>query len=315
MRRFVGLVVLGAMFSALLAVQGSTLASGEEDEHPVGYTVGFDARGDGQICHFYKVDLTTGDATRVSSSPVHCADGLTFDDDETLYAYRNSTTTGKAPFAELITIDLDDGAQHVVGSLPRVLVGDAGMTFDEDGRLWLYGFTFDDPPCPTGRYCLWRVDPEDASTTFVGAAPIGRGVFGLTGDCEDVIAITAQPADGPVGPQVRLDEVNTSNAALELITDLPGFGFPTGLDFEDDGDLWALANTGLGAGAGIGMAVYRIDPSDGTFQTKDITVNGAPFGGIMDGLAVDPISCEDPTPPTPPTPAPTPVAVAPVFTG
>jgi hypothetical protein len=63
--------------------------------------------------------------------------------------------------------------------------------------------------------------------------------------------------------------------------------------------------------------VYRIDPSDGTFQVKDITIGGAPFGGELDGLAVDPIECTEPAPPAPPAPPPppTPVAVAPLFTG
>jgi hypothetical protein len=317
MRRLVGVVMLGALVVGLVGVQSAGAGLGsDDDDHPVGYTISTQGRGVPRGgCDFFKVDLTTGAATQVNpaSVDVACGDGLTFDDDGTLYAYVTPPTTGPVPVTQLVTIDLDDGSQHVVGNLPNAFVGSGGMTFDEDGDLWLYAFAVNSPPCTTATSCLWKVNPKTAATTFVGSAPPERAVYGLTADCEDVLAISAIAPAG-TSFNVALDEVHTSSAALERIVDLPGFGFPTGLDFEDDGDLWALAFSGRGLGAGIGMSVYRIDPTDGTFQTKDITVGGAPFVGQMNGLAVDPIECTEPVPPAPPAP-PTPVAVAPVFTG
>lgn len=266
-------------------------------------------------CNFYKIDLKTGAATKVSAGPVACGDGLTFDDDGTLFAYRNASTAGTTPSAQLITIDKHTGVQHVVGPLPPVLVSAGGMTFDADGDLWLYATTVGGAPCTAGvnSFCLWKVDPATAASTFVGTAPAGRGVFGLAGDCEDVIAITLVFPAGPVTPNVELDEVHTSSAALEKTVDLPGVTFPTGLDFDADGDLWALANTD-GTGAGISAILYRIDPDDGTSHAKDLTIGGVPFNSLLNGLAVSPIHCEDPES-TPTTAPPAPVVVAPVFTG
>ena len=51
-----------------------------------------------------------------------------------------------------------------------------------------------------------------------------------------------------------------------------------------------------------------------TDDTLDLTVNGAPLEGIIYGLAVDSVECNDPGP-EPAPPAPAPVVVEPVFTG
>jgi hypothetical protein len=308
-------LALCSLVVGLVASLGMPVASAEDDDHPVGYTIGIQTHGTGGNCNFYKVDLTTGETTRVNpvGQGVQCGDGLTFDDDGTLYAYTNESLAASGP-AELVTIDLDDGQQHVVGALPPVVPGGGGMTFDAEGHLWLYALAFGDPQCtPVGSYCLWKVDPDDGSTTFVGVAPFGRGVFGLAADCEDVIAITANAENGP-GSTVRLDEVHTSTGALEHLVDLPGVGFPSGLDFEDDGDLWAIGTSGLG-GAGIGTTLWRINETHGTSQAKDLTSGGAPFNSSVFGLAVDSISCEDPGPEPAPVPTPVAVAVAPTFTG
>lgn len=314
--RIVRAVAAAALAVGLVAAQGvAHVASADESDDPVGYTFGQNVPSGGfSLCNFYKIDLETGAATQVNAvgQPVPCADGLTFDDDGTLFAYRNGNTTG-AGATELITVDKHNGAEHVVGPLPTVIFGGGGMTFDADGHLWLYGLTFNSPACaPTGSYCLWKVNPETAASTFVGKAPTGRGVFGLAGDCEDVIAITAIAEVGPVSTQARLDDVHTSNAALEKIVDLPTVRFPTGLDFDAKGELWAVGTSG-GGGAGIGAIVYHIDQEDGSAGARDVTLNGAPLNIFLAGLAVSPISCEDPEP-TPPAPAPV-VAAEPVFTG
>lgn len=320
MRSRIAHAAVVAAMVALFAVQGAQLSGADEGDDPVGYTIGTPiGRGFALAsCSFFKIDLKTGEATQVNpvAQPVGCGDGLTFDEDGTLYAYRNRPTAGGPGVTELITIDKHTGAQHVVGPLPRVLLGAGGMTFDAEGDLWLYGLTIGDPSsAPSGSYCLWEVNRKTAASKFVGEAPTGRGVYGLAGDCEDVLAIAADALTGPgTGFHPELDEVDTQNGSLHTIAAVPGIGFPTGLDFDGEDDLWAIANSGPGAGAGIGMTLFKIDPNNGNSGGTDITLNGAPFTGQMNGLAISPISCEDPGPePTPAPPAP--VAAEPLFTG
>ena len=314
--------VVAAMVGVLFAVQGAQL-SGADDNDPIGYTVGEHFLPEGTLgatCNFYKIDLKTGAATQVNpvGQPVICADGLTYDEDGTIYAYRNAPTAGGAGgISQLITIDKHNGVQHVVGTLPHVFVGSGGMTFDADGDLWLYAESSGVPEC-VGT-CLWEVNPKTAAARFVGTAPTAVNVLGLAGDCEDVLAITQQfgvaPNDGvvpdaPAPSSQALDELNTQNAVLDKIADV-AIPHPTGLDFDAENDLWALGFTTTGS---TRMVLYRVDPRNGNTGPTDITLNGAPFTGVMDGLAVSPIGdCEPETTTTAP-PAPV-VAAEPVFTG
>ena len=277
--------------------------------------------GDGLLtCNFYKIDLKTGAATQVNAvnGSVACGDGLTFDDDGTLYAYRNVAGPGGG-VAQLVTIDKHTGVQTLVGQLPRVIVGAGGMTFDADGHLWLYAFASGDPACqPAGSSCLYEVNKKTAAARFVGAAPIGTGVFGLAADCEDVLAITLAGLTGAgadrLAPVSALNELDTHNGVLHKIADTPGIVFPTGLDFDSENDLWALASTNL-SGPGVGMQVVRVDPNNGNTGATDVTLNGVPFIRTMNGLAVSPIGdCEQETTTTTTPPAPV-VAAQPVFTG
>ena len=252
---------------------------------------------------------------------VICADGLTYDEDGTIYAYRNAPTAGGAGgISQLITIDKHTGVQHVVGTLPHVFVGQGGMTFDADGHLWLYAEAFGVPECqPNGAACLWEVNPKTAAARFVGTAPTGVLVQGLAGDCEDVLAIAQRFGvapngdvlpDAPAPSSQDLDELNTHNAVLDKIADV-AIPHPTGLDFDAENDLWALGFTTTGS---TRMVLYLVDPRNGNTGPTDITLNGVPFSGVMDGLAVSPIGdCESETTTTAPPPAP--VAAEPVFTG
>jgi hypothetical protein len=311
-RSCVRALALSLLVVALVAVQGVTSVSAEEDDHPVGYTFGQGVRGVPAGCNFYEVDLATGAATKLNSAGVPCADGLTFDDDGTLYAYRNLASGAASPTSQLVKVNRHDGSQQLVAAIPGAILGAGGMTFDAEGDLWLYAVVFGDPQCGIGGLaCLWEVDPDNGQSTFVGSAPLSRAVYGLAADCEDVLAISAIATGFSSG--AALDEVNTKTAALERIVSLPGVGFPAGLDFEDDGDLWAIGTT-TSFGSGIGPTLYRLDPTDGTSQAKDLTVNGVPLTGTVYGLAIEPVSCEDPGP-EPAPPAPAPVVVAPVFTG
>ena len=200
--RIARLAVAVALVGGVFALQGAQV-SGADDQDPIGYTVGehFAPEGTavGPTCNFYKIDLKTGAATQVNpvGQPVICADGLTYDEDGTIYAYRNAPTAGGAGgTSQLITIDKHSGVQHVVGTLPHVFVGAGGMTFDADGHLWLYAQSSGVPECVGS--CLWEVNPKTAAARFVGTAPTRVTVAGLAGDCEDVLAITQRFGVVPV---------------------------------------------------------------------------------------------------------------------
>ncbi len=307
-RRIVRLFSVVALASSALLVIGGPQASAQTG--PVGYTSGAQFTGGSASCSLYSVDLPTGAMTQINApTPGECADGLTFSPDGTLYGYRNDGLLG-FPNAELITIDTSTGAQAVVGELPPIAIGSGGMTFDAAGNLWLYAAVpsigIDDECSPTEfSFCLWQVNPADASTTFVGNAPQFDAVFGLAASCAgDVLAITTIETNGPVN-DTELQSVDTTTAALTPVVALPDIFIPVGLDYAADGGLWALSAIG---GRGLGpMQSDLIDPPTGSVTATPLTVGGDPFSGFLGGLAISPLSCA--------TPAPEPVVLTPTFTG
>ena len=104
--------------------------------------------------------------------------------------------------------------------------------------------------------------------------------------------------------------LNTHNAVLQKIADV-GFASGTGLDFDAENDLWAL---GFTTTVSTRMVLYRVHPRNGNTGPTDITLNGVPFSGVMDGLAVSPIGDCDPETTTTVPRAPV-VAAEPLFTG
>lgn len=310
--RLARLLLVGALAATTVVALGADAASPQTG--PVGYSVGAQFTGvDGNTCSLYAIDLSTGEATAVNDpgDDIECADGLTFSPDGTLYAYTNPPAHGFSA-ATLITIDPATGVQTPVGDLPPVITGSGGMTFDGAGNLWLYGATPGpgiDPDCaPTQfAFCLWQVNPADGSSTFVGPAPSGTGVYGLAGSCDQVLAITATFAFGPSNGS-EIDQVDTTTAALTEVVPLPDVVIPTGLDYDAEGGLWALAGTrdqGIGA-----MEIDLIDLATGDVMHTPISVGGSTFEGFLSGLGIVGATCPVP----PPAPAPE-VVLAPTFTG
>jgi sugar lactone lactonase YvrE len=310
MRRIARVLVLGALVVGLVGVIGGAQVASAQTG-PIGYSVG-DDEGPNE-CDFFSIDLPTGVYTQISdeSLDILCADGLTFSPDGTLYAYVNQQSAG-AFSTTLVTIDLATGAQTTVGLLPTVAVGSGGMTFDAAGDLWLYATApiGGDPDCGLNgpQACLWRVDPADASTEFVGAGLVDdRAVFGLTGSCDaGVLAISASIPNG-AGSDATVDRVDTTTAGVEEVVATPGIFLPEGLDFDAAGELWAISVLPFG---GIGQfEVNNIDLATGDVtETPIVDSGGDQFGGFLLGLAVSPATpC--------PAPTPEPIVLEPTFTG
>jgi hypothetical protein len=350
MRRAFQVLVLTAMVAAMAAPLTATSASAD-DEH-VGYTFGrqlLDGCSTGATacgatstppstidvkaavfppeCDFFKIDLDSGELTRINPAGqlVPCADGVTFDDEGRLLAYRqNPNPSGIGDFTQLIKIDLDDGAQHVIGNLPAVFVGSGGMTSDAEGHLWLYGFGTKDPECNASGNtdCLWKVNAANAHSQLVGGNDT-HIVEGLAATCEDVIAISLGELSTPVSldahadvafAPAELDDVHTNNGHLEKIADAPGVTNPQGLDFDDEGELYAVGQGPIGKGPFGPALLFKIDPNNGNSGSTPVTLNGTPYVGELTGLGISPLSCDEETTTTT-TPAAPVVAVQPNFTG
>lgn len=313
MRRLFSVVAVGVLAVATLAFSAPPASSGTGGA--VGYTVGqFFVVGTGPTCGFFAIDLATGEATQINdpSEPVDCADGLTFSPDGTLYAYTNPGLLGPVNASNLVTIDLATGAQTVIGPIPDVFVGGGGMTFDAAGNLWLYGVAGSptEPGCNIATdSCLWKVNPADATTTFVGSVDL-RTVRGLAASCTEVLAIDSAAVNG-FAADTRISRVDTTTAALELVVEVDEIIVPEGLDFDAAGGLWALSGDPGGQGFGGGMLLDAIDLSTGAVAQTPIVFNGSQAPGFLAGLAISPTSCPEPPPP----PAPAPLVIEPTFTG
>ena len=244
------MLVLTAMVAAMVVPLAATSASADDDHEHVGYTFGRELADGVSVpqanalppstvdasqtfppeCNFFRIDLDSGELTQINPAGqlVQCGDGVTFDDDGHLLAYRQNPDPVDEPndFTQLIRIDLHNGNQHVIGNLPAVFVGSGGMTTDAEGHLWLYGFGSKDPACGASpnEDCLWKVNPANAHSQLVGGNDTNI-VEGLAATCDDVIGISlrfldarSEDAHGSVAfGDAELDEVHTSNGALEVI--------------------------------------------------------------------------------------------------
>src|SRR3954453_3780803 len=103
---------------------------------PWGYTNGYNNRGGGIKCDFFRVALGNGVAEQLNGEEsITCMDGLTFSPAGVLYAYTLAVGNGPAAVSHLVTVNTATGAQTDVGSLGRGFF-EGGMSFDKDGKLW-----------------------------------------------------------------------------------------------------------------------------------------------------------------------------------
>ena len=270
---------------------------------PFGYTNGpVFAGGGAPTCRFYKVALGNGVAEQLGTG-LPCADGYTFNGAGVLYAYTSTIARG-APIvtSKLVTVSLVDGTQTTVGDLGHTFF-EGGMTFDKDGKLWLYADT-NDPSC-SGESCLYSVNPTTGASTLVGDDDEFLAT-GLAADCSSVYA-TGTELDGAFTSDA-LYSVDTATGGVTKIGTSLGLNlFTSGLDFASDGTLYTIgdpASTGPLINAPKSATVDKTSGAGSnlqTWQSEDLVP------GFVNGLAVSGLSCAAP-------PAPPP-AIQPTFTG
>jgi hypothetical protein len=272
------IAALVAVAAAALGVAGPAFAA------PIGFSAETVASQD----QGFKVDLTGGIATaqpNPTGIPPITRDEK-FSPTGVLFGFNENAN-------QLITIDPTTGIGTIVGSAG--VGGNADrLAFTPDGRLWLAsGANF------------YSVNTTTGAATLVGTLP--STVNGLVGTCSgNLLAVTEDAVNGTL---IQFGPANPAGATtignLNLITGGATIGV-TGLDFASDGTLWLLrGNVTTGRSES-----YTVSTTTGAATVVNLLIqnNG------LEGLAIAPLSCPAPSPGAPVS-APSPLVVAPRFTG
>jgi hypothetical protein len=232
---------------------------------PLAAQTGYSIRSDGndrQDDFLFAIDLKTGVATPIGPTGFEDVEGLTFDRAcKNLFGVDDVTD-------RLLSCDTETGACHQVGNL-GVDITDTGLAYGSDLQLYM---STDAPKNPT---LLYRIDPATGAATAVGdqgqevtgLAANTTGIFGLGGDGRNNL-VRINPVTGAA----------TSIGPLKAVAPRDG-----GLDFDADGVLWGIEDSGLRNASRI----FTVDPETGT-ATVVATVhleNGTALGGF-ESLAV-----------------------------
>ncbi len=263
-----------AQWLAAVLLSFASLASAE----PFGYAAGFN--------ELYRVNVATGQATRVGAMGFNDVEGLALSPGGTLFGVADATMMiGNQPSASsdfLLRINPANGAGTLVGQLSGLQgLGpagnlDYGLAFTCDGRLWMSSDT-------TGE--LWSVDPATAETRRIGV--MGAPISGLAarGNVLFGVSVEADPA---------LFAIDTANASVRRIGGiaLPAVMYDAGLDFDADGRLWLTVDY-LPPPSGTTLLrndLVELDPA--TARVISLTTIGGAGSGIntvqMEALAVAP---------------------------
>lgn len=251
---------------------------------PLGYAAG----GDNQL---YRLDLGTGQATRVGPMGFVDVEGLAMSPDGVLYGVADAGTglPGAALTDFLVRINPDTGSATAVGALGLMGQGtgsffdlDYGLAFTCDGRLWLSSDT-------TTR--LWEVDRFSGATRYVGET--GQRISGLAAYGSDLFGLSIAGNES----LYRIDPA-TAQATLVGSLGMPNPLYDAGLDFDASGRLWATLDY-LAPPTGIPPLrndIARLDPATGQrLETRTVLGAGSDIDTVqMEGLAIAPVAaCGD----------------------
>jgi hypothetical protein len=232
---------------------------------PIGYSIDPEATN-----NLWAIDLSTGQATVIGPPGFSDIESLSLAADGVLYGVDQ-------PSRQLVTCDVSTGACTAVGSLAvTAFIRDTGLAFDDAGDLWMSN---DQPQT------LYELNPATGAATLVG--PHGQQVtglafrggvlYGLGGDGQNNL-VTINRTTGAATPRGPLGGAFT-------VAD-------GGIDFDDNGVLWAIIDPGRAAPSQI----LTINPTTGA-ATFVATVLDASTGGALsdfESLAIWPVEEEEP---------------------
>jgi len=252
---------------------------------PIAYTSGLDTSTG--VDTLYRVDLATGQATRVGAIGFVDVEGLAFHPDGNLYGVADGSADGGALTDLLIRINTTTGAGVLVAPLaglanqgPGLGQLDYGLASTCDGRLWLSSDTLG---------TIWQVNRDSgAVTTLLNGGP---RLSGLASRNNELYGIGVEDDEG-------LYRIDLGNKTTERIGSLglPDKLYDAGLDFSADGRLWATLDYLTppdGAPLVLRNDIALLDTSVGTASTR-LVVRGVGEGlntVQMEGMAIVPPVC------------------------
>lgn len=253
---------------------------------PSGYIVNAsDPTGDGSHDNLWRVDLSTGETTRIgplnipnASNPQSDVEGLALESDTFLYGVDDATDA-------LLLIGIDTGNGQPLDrpndNLRLSLGGsalDPGLSFDCSGRLLMSSAT---------RRTLYRLNATTGQATIIG----GEGSLGVQ------IGDIAVRGSNVYGIGIRGDEglyrIDVEHGTATLVG---RFGVEialagAGMDFDRSGNLWAVGHIVVDDEPQPAR-ILRIDPATGAATLGPTTKVG------VKSLAITPTRCPSDPPPT-----------------
>ena len=236
---------------------------------PDGYSINSDSPS-GDTDSLYRIDLSTGAQTRLGrvqslGQTRIDVEGLAFSPDGTLYGVDDDSM-------KLFPINTDNGA--VIDSQEVSITGmgpaggnDFGLTFACDGGLYASSVS---------QQSLYRMN-LDGSTSRIGSlGSLGQNISALAayGNPVQLYGLSNGLKADQNADTRSLYSINTSTGAATLIGALgPAAGTynEAGLDFDSDGQLWAITDRRAAPGGPFGSQLLSIDKATGTATLKSTT--------------------------------------------
>ncbi|MCC6506322.1 MAG: hypothetical protein BWZ07_01576 [Alphaproteobacteria bacterium ADurb.BinA280] len=259
---------------------------------PVAFTTGLDTSSG--VDTLYRVDLATGQATRVGPIGYVDVEGLAFHPDGGLYGVADGSADGGALTDLLIRISTTTGSGTLVAPLAGLAnqgtgLGqlDYGLATTCDGRMWLASDTLG---------TIWQLERDSGAVTPLVTG--GPRLSGLASRNNELYGIAIENDEG----LYRIDLANKTTQRIGSLG-LSDKVYDAGLDFSSDGRLWASLDYLTppdGATLVLRNDTALIDTTTG-LVTARLAVRGVGEGlntVQMEGMAISPPICVQGTPPT-----------------
>jgi hypothetical protein len=233
----------------------------------------------------WRINLETGEAEYVGWTSFLDLEGLAFDVEGDLLGTDDDTKT-------LVRVSQTSGlAIPVGGQVNRTNMGvslgdnlDFGLAISCQNRVWVVS---------SSQRTLFEADVESGELTVVGesgglGAPISD--LAIRGDLAYGIGVGLN-ADGSTAAP-NLYSIDLDSGRSTLIGALGAAALPynsAGLDFDAEGNLWAVTDRRAVPGGDFASAILRIDPATGQAEKVAETIIGleslavAPAGGCLQG--------------------------------